>query len=164
MSQPTPSGREPSDPEKLANSISSSDKAAPAPKPEPDADQDVAGAVSQESRPAMPRERSSMPPRPPAFTPDGKRIITEEECEHVIGYSWPSWKKWMLLSSIFAVQMSMNFNTSVYPSVVTPLSIEFGVSEQAARAGQCAFLVAYAFGCELWAPWSEEFGRWPILQ
>lgn len=26
------------------------------------------------------------------------------------------------------------------------------------------FLVAYAFGCELWAPWSEEFGRWPIMQ
>lgn len=26
------------------------------------------------------------------------------------------------------------------------------------------FLVAYAFGSELWAPWSEELGRWPILQ
>ena len=26
------------------------------------------------------------------------------------------------------------------------------------------FLVAYAFGCELWAPWSEELGRKPILQ
>jgi len=26
------------------------------------------------------------------------------------------------------------------------------------------FLVAYAFGCELWAPWSEDLGRWPILQ
>lgn len=27
-----------------------------------------------------------------------------------------------------------------------------------------AFLVTYAFGCELWAPWSEELGRWPIMQ
>ncbi len=26
------------------------------------------------------------------------------------------------------------------------------------------FLVMYAFGCELWAPWSEELGRKPILQ
>ncbi|RYP21170.1 hypothetical protein DL767_009316 [Monosporascus sp. MG133] len=26
------------------------------------------------------------------------------------------------------------------------------------------FLITYAFGCELWAPWSEEFGRKPILQ
>ena len=27
-----------------------------------------------------------------------------------------------------------------------------------------AFLVAYAFGCEIWAPWSEELGRWLIMQ
>ena len=26
------------------------------------------------------------------------------------------------------------------------------------------FLVCYAFGCELWAPWSEEIGRFPVLQ
>lgn len=58
----------------------------------------------------------------------------------------------------------MNFNTSVYPNVVTPLSEHFHISEQAARVGQMTFLVAYAFGCELWAPWSEEFGRWPIMQ
>ncbi|KXH64206.1 major facilitator superfamily transporter [Colletotrichum salicis] len=100
----------------------------------------------------------------PEYTSDGKRIITEDECYHLLGYSWPAWKKWMLLSSIFAVQVSMNFNTSVFPSAVTPVSEEFHVSEQAARSAQCAFLVLYAFGCELWAPWSEEFGRWRILQ
>ncbi|KAK2063601.1 major facilitator superfamily transporter [Colletotrichum caudatum] len=102
--------------------------------------------------------------RQPEYTPDGRRVITEDECDNILGYSWPTWKKWMLLSSIFAVQVSMNFNTSVFPSAVTPISEAFHVSEQAARAGQCAFLVLYAFGCELWAPWSEEFGRWRILQ
>ncbi|PKX89854.1 uncharacterized protein P174DRAFT_454842 [Aspergillus novofumigatus IBT 16806] len=40
---------------------------------------------------------------------------------------------------------------------------EFGISAQAARVGQMIVLVTYAFGCELWAPWSEEFGRWPIM-
>ena len=25
-------------------------------------------------------------------------------------------------------------------------------------------MIAYALGCELWAPWSEEYGRWPIMQ
>src|SRR4051794_7272904 len=30
--------------------------------------------------------------------------------------------------------------------------------------GMVAFLVAYAFGCELWAPWSEELGRYSIMQ
>ena len=98
------------------------------------------------------------------FTPDGRHIITEDECWDKLGFTWPTWKKWMLLSSIFAVQVSMNFNTSVYPSAVKPLAKYWGISQQDARVGQMIFLIFYAFGCELWAPWSEEFGRWPILQ
>lgn len=58
----------------------------------------------------------------------------------------------------------MNFNTGVYANAVPGLTEEFGISDQAARVGQMIFLVTYAFGCELWAPWSEEFGRWPIMQ
>ena len=58
----------------------------------------------------------------------------------------------------------MNFNTSLYSNALKGISKEFDVSEQAARCGAMIFLVTYAFGCELWAPWSEEFGRWPILQ
>ena len=53
----------------------------------------------------------------------------------------------------------MNLNASLYANAVGRLSEEFNISEQAARVGQMIFLVAYAFGCELWAPWSEELGR-----
>lgn len=95
---------------------------------------------------------------------NGKRELQEDECYDKLGYSFPWYKKWTVLTVIFVVQMSMNFNTSVYPNAVTPLSEHFHISEQAARVGQMIFLVAYAFGCELWAPWSEEFGRWPIMQ
>jgi hypothetical protein len=104
------------------------------------------------------------PSRQPKYAEDGKRIITEEECRHLLGYQWPSWRKWMLLSSIFIVQVSMNFCTSVFPNAVVPISETWGVTEVQARGGQVAFLLLYAFGCELWAPWSEEFGRWPVLQ
>lgn len=65
---------------------------------------------------------------------------------------------------IFWIQVSMNFNTSLYSNALTGISEEFNVSAQAARCGAMIFLVAYAFGCELWAPWSEELGRKPILQ
>ncbi|CAI7645785.1 unnamed protein product [Penicillium pancosmium] len=94
----------------------------------------------------------------------GKRELTEDECYDKLGFCFPTYKKWIIISVIFVVQMSMNFNTGVYASAVTGLTEEFHISEQAARVGQCVFLVAYAFGCELWAPWSEEFGRWPIMQ
>jgi hypothetical protein len=95
---------------------------------------------------------------------DGKRELKEWECWDQLAYKWPTWKKSMYLSSIALIQISMNFNTSVYPSAVKPVAKAFGVSEQAARVGQMIYLVFYSFGCELWAPWSEEFGRWPILQ
>ncbi|KAK8194194.1 hypothetical protein M8818_007382 [Zalaria obscura] len=90
--------------------------------------------------------------------------ITEDDCYEELGFSFPEWKKWTILSVIFLVQVSMNFNTSLYSNAIGGISEEFNVSEQAARCGAMIFLVLYAFGCELWAPWSEELGRWPILQ
>lgn len=93
-----------------------------------------------------------------------KHEITEDDCYDELGYSWPRWKKWYIITVIFIVQVSMNFNTSLYSNAIPGISKEFGVSAQAARVGAAIFLITYAFGCELWAPWSEEFGRWPILQ
>ncbi len=95
---------------------------------------------------------------------DGKIELLEVECYDQLGFGFPSWKKWTILTVIFWVQMSMNFNASVYANNIIPLSEHFHISEQAARVGQMIFLVAYAFGSELWAPWSEELGRWPVLQ
>ena len=96
--------------------------------------------------------------------PDGKRELKEHHCYDKLGYCWPTWKKWTYLCAVAFVQVSMNFNTSVYPNAVKPLSKAFDISAQHARTGQMIYLVTYSIGCELWAPWSEEFGRWPILQ
>ncbi|KAJ5672492.1 Major facilitator superfamily domain general substrate transporter [Penicillium longicatenatum] len=100
----------------------------------------------------------------PKIEKSGKRELTEDDCYEKLGFCFPTWKKWTILTVIFVVQMSMNFNSGVYANAVTGLTKEFEISEQAARVGQAVFLIAYAFGCELWAPWSEEFGRWPIMQ
>ncbi|KAH7418476.1 major facilitator superfamily domain-containing protein [Cadophora sp. MPI-SDFR-AT-0126] len=103
--------------------------------------------------------------------PDAKQVgtydkveLTEDMCYDELGYSFPEWKKWTILTIIFLVQVSMNFNTSLYSNAIPGITEKFNVSAQAARCGAMIFLVLYAFGCELWAPWSEELGRWPILQ
>ncbi|KAI0142960.1 MFS general substrate transporter [Xylariaceae sp. FL1272] len=93
-----------------------------------------------------------------------KRELKEEDCESELGYAFSEKKKWWILTVIFLVQTSMNFNTSLYSNGIVGISERFDVSEQAARAGAAIYLITYAFGCELWAPWSEEFGRKPILQ
>lgn len=86
-----------------------------------------------------------------------------DEYEH-LGYSYPSWKKWLILSVMFLIQISINLNASLYANGVKEIAKKWGISEQAARVPQLTFLCAYAFGCELWAPWSEELGRWPTQQ
>ena len=103
-------------------------------------------------------------PRVEKLGTNDKYEITEHDCYDELGYTWPTWKKWYVLTIIFWVQVSMNLNTSLYSNGIGGISKEFNVSEQAGRAGAAIFLVFYAFGCELWAPWSEEIGRWPILQ
>jgi hypothetical protein len=95
---------------------------------------------------------------------DGKIELKEGDCYDKLGFGFPSWKKWAILSVIFLVQVSMNLNASLYGNANDLLANQFGISKQAARVGQMIFLIAYAFGCELWAPWSEELGRRWVLQ
>jgi predicted MFS family arabinose efflux permease len=70
----------------------------------------------------------------------------------------------MYLASIAGIQISMNLNTSAFPSAVNLIAEHFGVTTQKTRPDQMVYLLFYSFGCELWAPWSEDFERWPILQ
>jgi len=95
---------------------------------------------------------------------DGKWELEETDAWEVTGYSFPTWRKWQILGVVFLIQISMNLNASMYANGVDGITEKFGVSKPKARIPQMLFLVAYAFGCELWAPWSEEFGRWPIQQ
>lgn len=75
--------------------------------------------------------------------PDGKVVIDEDEYYHATGFAFSTAKKWTILSVIFAVQCSMNFNASVYGNVANPLIEKFGISVEYARAGQGAFLVSF---------------------
>ncbi|KAH8601750.1 putative MFS transporter [Bisporella sp. PMI_857] len=94
----------------------------------------------------------------------GRSVLTEDDAEEALPYSWPEWRKWSILVLILFIQTSMNSNASMYGFAVDGLSEKYGVSTNKARLGQFIFLLTYAFGCEFWAPWSEELGRWPTQQ
>lgn len=97
-------------------------------------------------------------------TVNEKKELTESAAYDKLGYSFPVWRKWQILSVMFCIQISINLNASLYANGVQAISQKHNVSEQVARIPQLTFLCAYAFGCELWAPWSEELGRWPTQQ
>ncbi|KAJ4286257.1 hypothetical protein N0V90_013291 [Kalmusia sp. IMI 367209] len=77
-------------------------------------------------------------------------------------YNFSTKKKWWILTVVALCQTSMNFNAAIYSNAVKPLNEHYGITR--ARDGMAAFLITYAFGCEFWAPWSEEFGRWIVMQ
>lgn len=58
----------------------------------------------------------------------------------------------------------MNMNGSLYANGQVSMADFFDVSVQQTTYGNMAFLISYAFGCELWAPWSEELGRKWLMQ
>ncbi|OTA98123.1 hypothetical protein M426DRAFT_17734 [Hypoxylon sp. CI-4A] len=97
--------------------------------------------------------------------PAERVLIKASECGKNMPYNWSTLKKWGVLCIIDLVQLSMNMNTTVYSSGIGGISQEFGVTPYDVRwGGAASFLIAYAFGCELWAPWSEEYGRRGVLQ
>lgn len=73
-------------------------------------------------------------------------------------------RKWTIAIVICIIQISMNINTSLYSNAMPGVMEEFNISAQAFRAGSAVFLVMYALGSLLWAPWSEELGRKNVLQ
>ncbi|RYP05395.1 hypothetical protein DL764_003820 [Monosporascus ibericus] len=96
--------------------------------------------------------------------PDGKVVLTEDEAESALAFALPEWRKWSILLLILCIQTSMNSNASMYGFAVDGLAEKYAVPASTARLGQFLFLFAYGFGCEFWAPWSEELGRWPTQQ
>jgi MFS family permease len=97
---------------------------------------------------------------------DGEKKVELQEGDawDKLGYSFPTWRKWQILLVVFAIQISINMNAAMYSHAVGAVHEKFRVSEQVARIPQMAFLVAYGFACEFWAPWSEEYGRWKVQQ
>jgi hypothetical protein len=82
-------------------------------------------------------------------SPPGRTILTEADYPRVLARAYSTRKRWTILSIIFLVQCSMNFNTSLYSNGLIGMSEEFGITVQTARTGAAIFLVTYAFGCEL---------------
>ncbi|KAF2488800.1 polyamine transporter 4 [Lophium mytilinum] len=106
------------------------------------------------------------PSSTPSTDPNTVRaaVLREEECYNSLAYAYPTRKKWIILTVMGLVQISMNYNAAVFSNAVQPIAKDFNVSEDYVRKGQMIFLLSYAFGCELWAPWSEELGRKNVLQ
>ncbi|KAF2028474.1 MFS general substrate transporter [Setomelanomma holmii] len=76
---------------------------------------------------------------------DDKVELQDSDAWEVLGYSFPTWRKWQILIVVFFIQISINTNASMYSHAAAGVHKQYGVSEQVARIPQMAFLIAYAF-------------------
>ncbi|KAK8117513.1 uncharacterized protein PG998_005794 [Apiospora kogelbergensis] len=95
---------------------------------------------------------------------DDRVLIQRVHYASDLATSWTPRKKWYVLVVGGLCQLAMNLNTTLYSNAQNGVAAHYGVSVSQAVWGAAAFLITYAFGCELWAPWSEEFGRRHVLQ
>jgi MFS family permease len=116
---------------------------------------------------SVPKDDSNVVAVPISGERDDSRVeLTDKDAVAAskLGFAFSDARKWSILTVVFWVQISMNYNASIYANAVPGMSKDFGISHFQARLGQMAFLVAYGFGCEFWAPFSEELGRKWIMQ
>ena len=101
----------------------------------------------------------------PLLRKQEKKELKESDAPEVLGFSFSFRKKWTILTVLFISQVYMNYNASVYGFCVEGVAEEFGVTKWQARIGQALYLICHGIGCELFAPWSEDWpGRFPVVQ
>ncbi|KAF2132414.1 MFS general substrate transporter [Dothidotthia symphoricarpi CBS 119687] len=97
----------------------------------------------------------------------GPLLLDEANAVEHTAYMWSTKKKWWILTVVALCQTSMNFNAAVYGNAIGRLNDHYNLGDNHftnARAGMAYFLILYGIGCELWAPWSEEYGRFWVMQ
>ncbi|KAH7402696.1 multidrug transporter [Pyrenochaeta sp. MPI-SDFR-AT-0127] len=105
--------------------------------------------------------------RPRLTDHNAPSILNEVNSIEHTAYMFSTKKKWWILSVVALCQTSMNYNAAVYSNAIGRLNDHYNLGDNHftnARAGMAWFLILYGFGCEFWAPWSEEYGRKLIMQ
>ncbi|KAH7079148.1 major facilitator superfamily domain-containing protein [Paraphoma chrysanthemicola] len=113
------------------------------------------------------RAISRSPSSSTAIAADAPLVLNEANCLEHTAYNFSTKKKWAVLTVVALCQTSMNYNAAVYSNAIGHLNQEYNLGDNHitnARAGMAWFLILYGFGCELWAPWSEEYGRFWVMQ
>lgn len=91
-----------------------------------------------------------------------------EESPHVVEWiendprnpmTWPKTKKWIMCLAVANSVLVVSFCSSAFSGGIQQIMIEFGVSQEIVTLGVSLFVLGFALGPLLWAPFSEIYGR-----
>ena len=72
---------------------------------------------------------------------------------------FPQWKKWFITLTVAIATLAVAFVSSAYSGAVAQILVEFHSSEEVGTLGISLFVLGFAIGPLLWAPFSELYGR-----
>lgn len=72
---------------------------------------------------------------------------------------FPKWKKWVITLIVAFATLAVAFVSAAYTGSIAQVLAEFGSSEEVGTLGVSLFVLGFAIGPLLWAPFSELYGR-----
>ena len=87
----------------------------------------VLGSLISYGRSAIAGVKPSSSTKSEKISTADRVVLKEEDAYHVLGFSFPTWKKWAVLTSVFIVQISMNFNAAIYGNAGAGMVEEFDI-------------------------------------
>jgi multidrug resistance protein len=73
--------------------------------------------------------------------------------------TWPKTKKWIIAIAVANSVLVVSFCSSAFSGGIQQIMVEFGVSQEVVTLGVSLFVLGFALGPLLWAPFSELYGR-----
>jgi multidrug resistance protein len=73
--------------------------------------------------------------------------------------TWPKTKKWIMAIAVANSVLVVSFCSSAFSGGIQQIMMEFSVSQEIVTLGVSLFVLGFALGPLLWAPFSELYGR-----
>ncbi|GAA5909642.1 MFS transporter [Sporobolomyces salmoneus] len=86
-------------------------------------------------------------------------IVTWQENDPENPLNFSSFKKWMITLNAAFATLCVAFASSVYSGGIRQMMVFFGKDLEVLTLGISLFVLGFAFGPLLWAPFSEQWGR-----
>ncbi|PSN73238.1 MFS multidrug transporter-like protein [Corynespora cassiicola Philippines] len=73
--------------------------------------------------------------------------------------TWSKTKKWVMCLNMAVATLAVSFCSSAFTGGIQHIMLEFDVSQEVVTLGVSLFVLGFALGPLLWAPFSELYGR-----
>lgn len=108
-------------------------------------------------------EKGSAVPYDGAGTPESPYIVKFLDGEQANPQNWTKTKKWTITANSAISTLCIAFGSSVVSAAIPELTTVFGKDLTVLTLSVSLYVLGFALGPLLWAPFSEQWGRRPIF-